>query len=183
MTVIAGVVDGGKVWMGCDSLGSNGWLHAWNLRDKKIFTVGPFLIGTCGGPRIAQLLRYKLGLKDDSRKQTHEFMCVDFVDSVRQILGDNGTKRIDHNVDEVAAQSAMLVGFRGELFSVYSDFQVCQRTEPFDAVGCGADYALASLYETDGLKGCTTKKRIERALKCAEVFSAGCRGPFTVETV
>lgn len=181
MTVIAGVVDGGKVWMGCDSLGSNGWLHAWNLRDKKIFTVGPFLVGTCGTPRVAQLLRYKLGLQDDSRKSAHEFMCVDFVDRIRQILGENGAKRQENSVDETPSYSSMLVGYRGELFTVQGDFQVCQRKEPFDAVGCGADYALASLYETTGLKDCTPKKRIERALKCAEVFSAGCRGPFTVE--
>ncbi len=179
MTAIVGIVDKDKVWMGADRLGVNGYLMTWNKATDKVFKTGPFVIGCCGYPRVSQLVKYKLGLKDDPRKEAHEFMCVDFVDKMRTVLNDNGAKIIDKNEDSVSVGSWLLISFRGQLYEVQPNFQVEQRTEPYDAIGCGAELALGSLHESSRSK-LKPKERIIRALKCAENFSAGVRGPFKV---
>ena len=102
------------------------------------------------------------------------------MDRLRGILADNGAKIADSQHAEMAAASSqILVAFRGRLFVVQCDFQVCERSERYDAIGCGADYALGSLFETDGRK-MNPRSRLKRALQCAEKFSAGVRGPFTI---
>jgi ATP-dependent protease HslVU (ClpYQ) peptidase subunit len=180
VTVIAGIAKGGRVWIGSDSVASNDHYMAWNLAEPKAFKSGPFLIGLAGSPRVKQLIKYKLNLKDDPRQSDAlEFMCTEFIDRLRAVLGDNGSKASKDNIDGVAGFSWIMVGFRGRLFVIMSDFQVMERRVCYDAIGCGGDYALGSLYESSSSK-LSPKQRIEAALKCAETLSAGVRGPFTI---
>lgn len=180
MTAIVGVVQDGEVWMGGDNLGCNGWLNAWNHSEPKVFQNGPYIIGVTGSARVSQLLKYKLDLPDDPRTpDTMKFMVTNFTESLRKILGEHGCKEQDRSVDSVSGHSWVMVGFRGRLFVVQGDFNVCERSEAYDAIGCGGDFALGSLFETHSNKS-QPKQRIERALQCAEKFSAGVRGPFTI---
>lgn len=181
MTAIVGVVQDGAAWMGGDNLGVNGYFNAWNRAEPKVFRTGPFMVGVAGSPRVKQLIQHKLVLSDDPRVQdATRFMVVDFVDQLRKILGDNGSKSRDREeTDGVAGYSQAMVAFRGRLFVVQSDFQICERAEGYDAIGCGGDFAIGSLFETQGTK-INPRDRVLRALKCAEVFSAGVRGPFTI---
>lgn len=183
MTVIVGVVDqeSNALHMGADSLATNGWHSAWDMREPKIFRVEKFLIGVCGSPRIAQLVKFKLALKDDRRvEDPFEFMCLNFVDRLRAILGENGARNTLNTVENIAEHSWLLVGFRGRLFSVDYSFAVVERGQPFDAIGCGSDFALGSLFETAGKD---PLHRVDQALRCAEKFSSGVRGPFVVESL
>ena len=45
---------------------------------------------------------------------------------------------------------SFLVAYQGRLFSIQSDYQVCETNRGFHAIGCGADYALGSLASTAG---------------------------------
>lgn len=178
MTAIVGVSDGTKVVMGGDNLGSNDWNCAWNLKSPKIFKSGAFVIGLTGSPRIQQLMQYKLDLEDDPRKvDPLEFMCVDFVDRLRAMLGENGCREQKDSIDGVADRSWAMVAFRGRIFVVQSNFQVMERAEAYDAIGCGGDYALASLHETAD-REMPLSERVVRALNCAAKFSSGVRPPF-----
>lgn len=180
MTAIVGVVQNGEVWMGGDNLGANGYFNAWNLAEPKVFRTGPFLVGVAGSPRVKQLIEHKLNLRDDPRESdSRKFMVVSFVDELRNILNINGSKGTDSNIDRVSGYSQAMVAFRGRIFVVQDDFQICERSEGYDAIGCGGDFALGSLFETQGKK-LQPKQRVERALQCAEKFSAGVRGPFTI---
>lgn len=185
MTAIVGIVDskGGKLWMGGDSQSSNSSLSAWNLKQTKVLRVDDFLLGLTGSPRVFQVIQYKLNLEDDPRKDAHEFMCVDFADRMRSILNDSGAKQQKDNVDEVPGWSAVMVGFRGRLFVVHSDFQVAERAEPYESIGCAEDLALGSLWETAKNPKLTPRKRITTALECAENFSCGVRRPFVIKSM
>lgn len=70
---------------------------------------------------------------------------------------------------------------RGSLFCIDSDLQVAEHRLPYAAAGCGEQIALGALHATSN-SGLKPKKRIEAALKAAEQFSAGVRGPFTIES-
>lgn len=70
-----------------------------------------------------------------------------------------------------------LVGFRGRLFAVESDYQVGEAVVSYQALGCGEQIARGSLFSSSHLD---SERRVRLALEAAEAHSAGGRGPFTV---
>ena len=82
--------------------------------------------------------------------------------------------RIENNED---SGGTFLVGHKGRLFAIESDFQVGERNMPYASVGCGSNFALGSFYSTEGLE---PKYRLPKGLEAAEMFSAGVRGPFNI---
>lgn len=180
MTAIVGLVEQGKVWIGGDSAATSGWALTVR-RDPKVFRVGPYLIGLSGSPRQAQLLRFSLSVPDqDPRHSDEQHMMTTFIGAVRQTLKDGGYTKIESSREET--DSAFLVGYRGALYCVYGDFQVEQSVESFNACGCGLELARGSLFTTRDLN-LGARERVEVALRAAEAFSAGVRGPFVIEAL
>lgn len=173
MTAVAGLEHDGKVYIGADSAGVGGW--ALTVRsDSKIFRSGEFIMGFTSSFRMGQLLRYKLSVAEQpSKMPVDEFMCTWFIDAVRTCLKDGGYASFK---DGTESGGTFLVGYRGLLYYVGDDFQVGRSACGFNAVGCGNELALGSLYSTTG----KPKRRIRTALAAAEAFSAGVRGPFAV---
>jgi len=181
MTCIAALVDGGRVWMGGDSAGVSG-LDLTVRSDAKVFSLGlgrdRLVIGYTTSFRMGQLLRFgfeppPLPAYDDWLLR---YMVVDFVEAVRTRLKAGGFTETA-NGRETAGH--FLVGVRGRLFSVESDFQVAEAADGYDAVGCGAAYAKGSLHTTAGLD-LPAQRRLTLALEAAERHSAGVRGPFEI---
>lgn len=175
MTCIVGLISDNKVYMGGDSAGVAGF-DIRVRKDPKVFSNGEFLIGYTSSFRMGQLLRFNLSpppLKEG--QDIFEYMATSFVNAVRYTLKDGGYTEISNNVE---SGGFFLVGFRGRLFTIESDFQVQEVLDDYTALGCGENYALGSLYSTKGLK---PMERVEQALRTAEYFSAGVRGPFIIK--
>ncbi len=122
--------------------------------------------------RMGQLLQYVFKSPEHcSDLSDFKFMTTNFIDEVRRCLKDGGfaTKK-----EEQESGGTFLVGYHGHLYQIAGDYQVAENVLHYDACGCGADIALGSLYSTVG----SPTKRLETALKAAEQFSAGVRGPF-----
>jgi ATP-dependent protease HslVU (ClpYQ) peptidase subunit len=178
MTCIVGLAHQGRVIIGADSAGVAG-LDMTVRADRKVFRNGEFIMGFTSSFRMGQLLAVKLSPpKYHPDVEPWRYMVDDFVENVRRCLRDGGFMRRDHDVEQ---GGDFLVGFRGRVFSIESDFQVGERVEGFDACGCGAPFALGSLAETSGTDD--PVDRVQSALKVAERFSAGVRGPFHVEAL
>lgn len=178
MTAIAGLIHKGKVYIGGDAAG----VEAYSLqrrKDPKVFVVRDFVIGYTSSFRMGQLLRFHLNPAKPTEKQDpFEYMVCSFVPAVRTTLKDNGYLRVDSNVE---TGGTFMVGWRGELYCIYSDLQVAQVQEPYAACGCGEGSVLGSLHATTTIRSAIApKRRIELALQAAEAFSAAVRGPFTV---
>jgi ATP-dependent protease HslVU (ClpYQ) peptidase subunit len=175
VTAIVGLEHAGKVYIGADSAGTAGWLQIVRA-DEKVFTNGPFVIGFTTSFRMGQLLRYKLSVAEQAPSQTDDFrfMSTVFIDTVRTCLKDGGFAKIDNGVEQ---GGTFLVGYRGALYCVGSDFQVGRSVEGFDAVGYGDELALGAL-AASALKDPT--RRVKQALGVAARFSAGVAGPFKV---
>jgi ATP-dependent protease HslVU (ClpYQ) peptidase subunit len=174
MTCIAALADGQNVWMGADSASVSG-LALTLRRDPKIYRVGEMLIGFTSSFRMGQLLGYKFKPPvQDAESSIEQYMTTVFIDAIRETLKEGGYARTDSGA-EVAG--TFLVGYKGRIFRVDSDYQVGENTVPYDAVGCGAELALGALYATEGL---ACRKRIETALEAAEAFSAGVRRPWVI---
>lgn len=163
-----------QVVMAGDSAGVS-HLDVTVRKDSKVFRNGEFLIGYTDSFRMGQLLRFKFRPPPPvKRKDLFEYMCTLFVDEVRRTLKEGGFSEIDNNVEQ---GGNFLVGFRGRVFEVASDFQVGEAALDFAAIGCGDSYALGALAAsalTD------PEERVLQALAVAEKFSGGVRAPFLV---
>lgn len=174
MTCIVGLMDNGKVYMGGDSAGVSG-LDLTIRADEKVFRNGDFLMGFTSSFRMGQLLRYKFKppVQPDDMDD-YEYMVTLFVDEIRQCLKEGGYAR-NNNGEE--SGGTFLVGYKGQLYIIDSDFQVGKPLDNFAACGCGDLIALGSLYSTQDLK---PELRVQMALEASERFSAGVRAPFKI---
>lgn len=173
MTCIIGMTHKGKVYIGADSLGSNGFTQT-TRKESKVFKNGEFLIGCTSSFRMIDLLKWKFNpptVKDDN---LHKFMVVDFVDSVRKLFVDNGYCVTSGDWES----GCFLVGVKGRLFSIEKDFQIYE--QDYFSVGSGSYHALGSLYTS---KRNSPVKDIEKALEAAEHFVTSVKRPFIVESI
>lgn len=183
MTCIVGLEhDNGMVSIGGDSAGVNGSLDIRIRTDEKVFINGPMIFGFTSSFRMGQLLRYSLTIPEQlgSEKDDYKFMCTTFIDAARKCLKDGGYATVKNGVDE---GGFFLVGYRGKLYRVESDFQVGRSVRPFDAVGCGEQYAMGAMLMIVDLTPIPPKERIERALNAAASLSAGVAPPFFVLSI
>lgn len=148
MTCIVGMSYEGKVYIGGDSMASDGYSkQATALR--KVFRVGEFLIGYTSSFRMGQILQYHLEVRHQQDGETDErYMVVAFIEGVRQCLKDKGYAKVDSNME---SGGQFLVGYRGHIYEVASDFQVNHWTSGIAACGAGQDYALGAMFALDRL--------------------------------
>ena len=173
LTCIVGMVHKGKVYIGADSLGSDGFTQSIR-KEPKVFKNGEFLIGCTSSFRMIDLLKWKFNPPTVKDENLHKFMVTDFVDSVRKLFVDNG-----YCIDSGDWKSGcFLVGVKGRLFSIDIDFQVYE--QDYDSVGSGCYHALGSLYTS---KRSSPVKDIEKALETAEHFVTSVKRPFIIESI
>jgi ATP-dependent protease HslVU (ClpYQ) peptidase subunit len=96
-----------------------------------------------------------------------------FVEATRECLKTGGAATREKEAEQ---GGTFLVGVRGRLFIVESDYQVVEPVAPFAAIGSGAPYALGSLATSRGAPAA----RVKQALTVAERFCAAVRAPFPV---
>jgi len=176
MTAIAGFCDTGHVWMGGDSAGVSGW-DLTVRADQKVFKNGDFLFGFTSSFRMGQLLQYKLQPPKQHDQETYAYMVTAFVDSVRECLKAGGFAEKDK---ERESGGVFLVGYKGRLFYVASDYQIAEALDGYDACGCGDAFIRGALFAT---KGMDPQRRMEISLQAAERHSAGVRGPFQIMSI
>ena len=173
LTCIVGMTYKGKVYIGADSIGSDGFTQ--NIRkESKVFKNGEFLVGCTSSFRMIDLLKWKFNpptVKDDN---LYKFMVVDFVDAVLNLFVDNGYCVTTGDWES----GCFLVGVKGELSSIESDFQVYE--QDYYSVGSGCYHALGSLYTG---KRNSPIKDIEKALETTEHFVTTVKRPFVIESI
>lgn len=178
MTCIVGYVDKihKKVFIGGDSAASNGYSVSIR-KDTKVFNNNGFVIGCTSSFRMIQLLRFSLMPPDIGNKDIYEYMCTDFINSIRTCFKKGGYMQKTDLGDEKGG--VFLVGYKDRLFNIGDDFQVAENLNGFDSVGCGSDFALGSLH-TLSTKKISTETKIIKALEAAEFFGLGINRPFII---
>jgi len=177
MTCIAGLETKDGVIMGCDSAAVSNW-DIYQTRLKKICRKDNLLIGFAGSFRLGQLLQYQLELPPQKTRQSDlEYLATTVINEVRKCLSEGGYAKVDKNVEE---GGFFLVGFKNKIYKINVDYQVNSSIDGFMAIGCGADYALGSLYMT---KKKPPRQRIMVALEAAGHFSNGVSPPYYIKTL
>lgn len=187
MTAIAGFINrtDGEVWIGGDSAGNQG--HIVHVRrDPKVFrrrldTVNgklEFIFGFAASFRAMQLVRYSWQIPEPRimLQDAHEYLATSFVDSMRECLREGGFAR---DIDREEVGTECLIGFRGRLFRMDTDYQIGESVVGYDAIGSGGQVCLGALALTRN----HTKAgmRINDVLGAASFHCNGVEPPFNVE--
>ena len=160
--------------MGGDSAGVGG-LNLTVRRDEKVFVNGSTIVGFTTSFRMGSLLRYSFDPPEHPKGfDDVEYMNTVYVDAIRDCFKVGGFAEAKNGQE---SGGTFLVGYRGRLYEIDCDFQVGIPAANYAAVGCGAQLCLGSLYSTTGQP---PRDRLRQALRAAEQFSAGVRGPFVL---
>jgi len=180
MTAIAAIVDDeGTVYMGGDSAGVSD-LHVSVRKDPKVFKNGLFIMGFTSSFRMGQLLHYAFTPPEHPKNiGVDRYMNTIFIDAIRDCLIEGGYAEIKSNREH---GGTFIVGYKGRIFEIADDFQVGFPATSYTAIGCGYELCLGSLHSTEKIKA-DAKTRIKMALKAAEAFSGGVRGPFVIQSL
>lgn len=137
MTCIIGIeTENGKIVMGGDTLGSNGWTGE-NFVQPKIFKHSGMIFGYCGSFRFGQLIEVAL---DDNqlvlppKKDTYRWLIGTFVPKIQKLFKENEEKC-----------GNALIGLNGELWELQGDYSILRASNGYNAVGSGEDVAKGAL--------------------------------------
>jgi ATP-dependent protease HslVU (ClpYQ) peptidase subunit len=177
MTCIVGIAKDGVVTLGADSAGTAGYDRKIR-KDRKVFTNGHLIFGFTSSFRMGQLLQYSLTPPPiNEGQEQYEYAVKALIPAIRDTLRAGGYTHTDNGREE---GGVFLVGFRGRLFYIGSDFQVGENTQGIESVGCGDAYALGAMH---ALPDAEPRARLQAGLDAAAAFSAGVAGPFHFVTL
>ena len=179
MTCIVGLVDGKSVWLGGDRAATDGGLNRTLLKEPKIFKKGEVGFGVCGLPKVMDALKHGIELPKQANGDDRGFLVTELVPAIRDGLVKLDAAGKDTSpfggTGEVVFEGAMLVAYRGRLYTLEGNFQLVEGDEKFASVGSGSKLALGSFNATR--KMWSAKKRVLAALD-ASTKNAGCAPPF-----
>lgn len=137
MTSIVGIEYGGKVLLGGDIQGTGGNCKVIHTQPK-VFNKSGVAFGWAGSYRFGQILEHELSNpvipEDDA--EIYRWLVTILVPNIRKILKDNGCDDGGN----------CLIGVKGQLWELQSDFSVIRSTIGYAAVGSGAEYAIGSVF-------------------------------------
>ena len=163
-----GLVADGSIWLGGDSAAVTDDMTRIPVVAPKVFRRGGVVLGYSGSFRAGHLIEHALKVPDMRRGDTLDrWLHVDVMAALGQILHGTDTDDLD-----------FLLGIEGRLFHVDGEFHVTESRYGFDAVGCGAPFALGAIASTATWHD--PRSRVTQALEVAAQFCAGVCGPYTI---
>ena len=183
MTCIVGYIDKKNdcVWLGADSLGSNGYSKSVQSQPK-VFRNSIFknvIMGSTSTFRHIDLLKYSESLFNEidlykNEELNHKYMVTKFIPNLIKLFEDG--IRDENNTNKGAN---FIIGAKNKLFEIQGDYSVLEPSLGFTSVGCGELYAMGSLYSTKDLDIPIVDK-IKLALESAEQCGVGVKIPFVI---
>lgn len=182
MTVIAALVDGDRVLMGADRIGTQ-WdetrmrLEVGKLRHGE-GPGGRYALGCAGQRRVNQetVIRWE---PPTATPATFPYAVAASLE--RHFRSDAGLWDLVVSKEHGTLQGRWLLGWRSRIWHIGCDFTVDELSDPFWAIGCAADYAMGALSVTEGMD-LAPLDRLGMALDAAAQFDVHVVGPFDVVT-
>lgn len=171
MSCIVGIVHEGNVYLGGDSAGTSESCQSVIHAEPKAFCIGEFVIGCAGSFRISQILRYVF-VPPPISGDLMRYMVTAFVPALKECL-----KVDEQKSEDLLCGSRALVGVRGRLFCIYTDFHVEETLDEYNTIGSADDVAYGALYATRCLEN-DPMTRLRIALEAAQKYYASVREPF-----
>ncbi|MCD0155828.1 hypothetical protein [Deinococcus sp. 6GRE01] len=177
MTVIAALAHDGQVFMASDNVATGN--RAYQVTNSKIHQNGPLLIGLSGSVVVSDIIEH--GWTPPSRahgESAERFLAWTVSRSLRTLLREQAHVSTDRDGEYVNLNA--LIGYEGRLYYLSTEFSVLSLTAPFEAIGCGSDYAMGVLYaysRMDGAARPSPEEQLTRAVEAACQFDVHCAPP------
>jgi len=183
MSVVVGIIEGNKIYMGADSAGTEPTTLAQvSCATPKIYKEGNFIIGTVGSFRGMQLIQNYLDIEgrgDIIPDATPYEIISGLVEDMRKIFIDYGYTKI---VDGRENGGHFLIGYRNTLFLVQPEYDITIPAYSYYAIGNGDVAAFGVLYATREM-GMTPEARLTVCLEAAQEFNGAVRAPWVIDSV
>lgn len=166
MTVIVGVIQGGRVYVGADSAVTAGD-NAAALARPKVRRRNGILFGACGDMSVVGAILDRMTIPDYDGQDVESWMAKEFWSAIRGLMKEMGLRRCEFEV---------LVAVGGRLACVDNHGAVIVHDRQYAAVGSGGTYALGALYNSRG----SGRMRVKRAIEAAIEHCSTVRGPLAV---
>lgn len=154
MTCVVGAVDGdGQIYMGADSSAVDSNIITRHALSK-VFKVDEFGIGYCHSFKLGQLVEFCFSPPPLEKKMDEpamiRYMITEFIPELKGQLEAHGYP----NHDDEKENWSLLVGIRGYLFTIESDFHLGYDETHYAAIGAGSEYALGAMFcsQSSGMK-------------------------------
>lgn len=183
MTVIVAVTDGSNVYMGSDSAISSD-KDVFGLKTEKIIKKDGLLIGVSGVLRGLQLLKYNWDIPEQpSSMSNEEYIITMIVQDIKGIFNFHGYSLLDDNQE--IHDSHYLIGYRGSIFTLDSNYQVFETNKQYAAIGSGAYFALGALstLEDTGIIKRDPAYAVNRSIEVAKEFCPTVSGDTRIYSV
>jgi len=176
-----GLIDKGITYLGGDSLASSSY-DGNTILQKKVFklrNVKNAILGFSGSVRDLNILQYAENLIDsrDEPNIDEKYLVTKFIPNVISLFNTNGRNKIDKGIND--NESYFLLGYEDKLWKIDFNYAVSSININYNAIGCGTDYALGSMYSTEILD-LSPIERIYKALQSASKFSVRCAAPYYI---
>lgn len=205
MTCIVGMVGSAgygtnepRVMLGGDSAGTSldaGKEHQITEASSKVYRVGAAVYGVMGSSRVADVIRYEVAPRfgwhldgdeiahGSAAHRANEIVVAQFIPLLIERL--QVAKALMTRDRHKAMNGHLLLGLRGHLFWIGSDFAVSEPVDGFYAIGTGRDVALGALHaQSTAWAGTPFRDRpqvlvLGSALEAAAYYVPSVRGPFS----
>jgi hypothetical protein len=171
MTIIVGITDGTKVYIGADR-GVSDDMTILSLSRPKVHINNGWLFGYSGSLGVGQLM--ELIDMPDAGEDPYKTLRTDVVSHMRNAIDL-------YSMSNAETASEFIIGTQGRLFEMNTaDWSVAEVNET--ALGSGGPFALGSLFTTKDFPA-TPEYRIEMALCAAITCSPSCQGGIDIINV
>lgn len=181
MTCIVGLLDKKEdcVYVGADSLGSNGY-YKQLFRNRKVFKAidnKNIVMAISGNWLLENFLSSEKNLIEEIKELKNEVNLEHIVRyTVPKIIQLGKTFNFyddkNHSLD-----GDIIFSYKNKIFIIHSNGQVLIPMDDYIVSGCGIEFALGSLSESENKP---TKDRITEALTAAEKHGVGIQRPFYI---
>ena len=130
---------------------------------------------------MGQVIQYAHDLPElMEHPDNYAYLIESFIPFVRNAFREAGYLKVENSQEE---GGQFLVGIRGEVFTIHSNFSALRAVDGFDSIGCGFAYALGALQimKFSGEFKADQKTIVGYALETAAYFSNGVSAPFVFE--
>lgn len=183
MTCIVGLVNNERVYIGADSCATSG-NRKRTYSESKVFIKDDFIFGVAGSIRVQQILQHKFNIPVNQYGENNiKFLCSDFAEELIKCFKNNGVVKTEGGIDKLDG-SNILMGYRGHLYAIYTDFQILETTDEFFCVGSGEHFANGAMKAlmSESIIECP-EKLIVKSLEISSYFCNNVSSPFVVKFI
>lgn len=176
MTTIAALTHDGQVYMASDSCAID-YSRAYQLNEPKILKIGPLLIGLSGYLLDHDLIRYGWTAPTQGRDEDDDrYVRWTVARSLRDFIRNQ--RHLDTSRGHENAGWGCLIGLRGRLYALDSDFTITPLAEPYGATGSGGSYAMGVLHALAHTNSTLApRERLDLAVQAACTLDPYTRAP------